>query len=145
YTDAQASLSGGSQRTSYNVSANYHGEGNVISDRAKYRRGGVQFQLRHRSADERFDIQLANSLMLDGNSSPNIYNALAVLFQSPNYPLLDELGNYTARGGNPARDKEATTSAKNYNTRHRSEEHTSELQSRENLVCRLLLEKKKEI
>src|SRR5690606_40897800 len=28
--------------------------------------------------------------------------------------------------------------------RKRSEEHTSELQSRENLVCRLLLEKKKE-
>src|SRR6266511_5643225 len=28
-------------------------------------------------------------------------------------------------------------------TRGRSEEHTSELQSRENLVCRLLLEKKK--
>src|SRR5690606_41792974 len=30
-------------------------------------------------------------------------------------------------------------------TRLRSEEHTSELQSRENLVCRLLLEKKKHI
>src|SRR5690606_40708497 len=29
--------------------------------------------------------------------------------------------------------------------RLRSEEHTSELQSRENLVCRLLLEKKKKI
>src|SRR5690606_42150986 len=28
---------------------------------------------------------------------------------------------------------------------YRSEEHTSELQSRENLVCRLLLEKKKDI
>src|SRR5690606_28418212 len=28
---------------------------------------------------------------------------------------------------------------------HRSEEHTSELQSRENLVCRLLLEKKKRL
>src|SRR5690606_39357544 len=28
------------------------------------------------------------------------------------------------------------------NKHHRSEEHTSELQSRENLVCRLLLEKK---
>src|SRR5436309_12549472 len=28
------------------------------------------------------------------------------------------------------------------NQEHRSEEHTSELQSRENLVCRLLLEKK---
>src|SRR5690606_40415815 len=30
-----------------------------------------------------------------------------------------------------------------YDPRRRSEEHTSELQSRENLVCRLLLEKKK--
>src|SRR5690606_41453998 len=30
-----------------------------------------------------------------------------------------------------------------YNDQFRSEEHTSELQSRENLVCRLLLEKKK--
>src|SRR5690606_40995166 len=29
------------------------------------------------------------------------------------------------------------------NASYRSEEHTSELQSRENLVCRLLLEKKK--
>src|SRR2546422_8589388 len=29
------------------------------------------------------------------------------------------------------------------NSRHRSEEHTSELQSRLHLVCRLLLEKKK--
>src|SRR5690606_40327501 len=29
--------------------------------------------------------------------------------------------------------------------RYRSEEHTSELQSRENLVCRLLLEKKKDV
>src|SRR5690606_1431421 len=31
-----------------------------------------------------------------------------------------------------------------YRVHQRSEEHTSELQSRENLVCRLLLEKKKE-
>src|SRR5207302_10491779 len=32
---------------------------------------------------------------------------------------------------------------KQRNVKQRSEEHTSELQSRENLVCRLLLEKKK--
>src|SRR5690606_41007497 len=35
------------------------------------------------------------------------------------------------------------TGAANWNSDGRSEEHTSELQSRENLVCRLLLEKKK--
>src|SRR5690606_41465665 len=34
------------------------------------------------------------------------------------------------------------TTPKRYRNEHRSEEHTSELQSRENLVCRLLLEKK---
>src|SRR2546430_11962428 len=37
-------------------------------------------------------------------------------------------------------NSETTTSAPN---RRRSEEHTSELQSQSNLVCRLLLEKKK--
>src|SRR5215475_15663004 len=36
-----------------------------------------------------------------------------------------------------------STSARSIRTAQRSEEHTSELQSRENLVCRLLLEKKK--
>src|SRR5436309_11215454 len=36
-----------------------------------------------------------------------------------------------------------TASSSECNKCNRSEEHTSELQSRENLVCRLLLEKKK--
>src|SRR5690606_41962760 len=36
-----------------------------------------------------------------------------------------------------------TVAGKGFESRIRSEEHTSELQSRENLVCRLLLEKKK--
>src|SRR5690606_34057964 len=45
-------------------------------------------------------------------------------------------------------DRQAAKSRKNfpkatYYKDFRSEEHTSELQSRENLVCRLLLEKKK--
>src|SRR5690606_39917744 len=39
---------------------------------------------------------------------------------------------------------EILRSRKALNTTERSAEHTSELQSRENLVCRLLLEKKKE-
>src|SRR5690606_41011264 len=37
---------------------------------------------------------------------------------------------------------EGATEERPYLHFHRSEEHTSELQSRENLVCRLLLEKK---
>src|SRR5436305_6042896 len=36
-----------------------------------------------------------------------------------------------------------TANSAGHQRRHRSEEHTSELQSRPHLVCRLLLEKKK--
>src|SRR5690606_40902026 len=39
--------------------------------------------------------------------------------------------------------RESTLGGEVLHERLRSEEHTSELQSRENLVCRLLLEKKK--
>src|SRR5690606_42127211 len=39
--------------------------------------------------------------------------------------------------------QEAHEAIRPTSARRRSEEHTSELQSRENLVCRLLLEKKK--
>src|SRR2546421_1241391 len=44
-----------------------------------------------------------------------------------------------ARSGSPPSTRETMR------TRPRSEEHTSELQSRSDLVCRLLLEKKKKI
>ena len=39
--------------------------------------------------------------------------------------------------------KEETVTGNAKKIKHRSEEHTSELQSRPHLVCRLLLEKKK--
>src|SRR5690606_40500894 len=48
------------------------------------------------------------------------------------------------RGAFRRRDRGGAQSATTLTcNRFRSEEHTSELQSRENLVCRLLLEKKK--
>src|SRR5690625_7091239 len=40
-------------------------------------------------------------------------------------------------------EDQKNTLIRELNTQHRSEEHTSELQSRGHLVCRLLLEKKK--
>src|SRR5207302_10901035 len=53
----------------------------------------------------------------------------------------DRWGSYSQFGGlyNPPLNQKPLI----FNTLLRSEEHTSELQSRENLVCRLLLEKKK--
>src|SRR2546427_2497088 len=60
------------------------------------------------------------------------------LFRSPlsrNAPKID--GRASGRPCKPA------TRYGNHSRRCRSEEHTSELQSQSNLVCRLLLEKKK--
>src|SRR5206468_12819725 len=47
-----------------------------------------------------------------------------------------------APGGRPVR-RDAVVARRTKETSPRSEEHTSELQSRSDLVCRLLLEKKK--
>src|SRR5207302_2665650 len=56
-------------------------------------------------------------------------------------PPIDALLRSTRRSrASAARER---TSAGKARERRRSEEHTSELQSRENLVCRLLLEKNK--
>src|SRR5690606_39907044 len=57
-------------------------------------------------------------------------------FDSPDYPNLGESGIHLDVRKHALRTEDPTIP-------FRSEEHTSELQSRENLVCRLLLEKKK--
>src|SRR5690606_40289426 len=57
-------------------------------------------------------------------------------------PAGGEAGSAALAGVTP-RASPAPTPTTAARRRTRSEEHTSELQSRENLVCRLLLEKKK--
>src|SRR2546427_1912642 len=71
------------------------------------------------------------------------------LFRSPGLPrrgageraflVAEELGFEQGFGNRRAVDRDKRT----LGARARSEEHTSELQSQSNLVCRLLLEKKK--
>src|SRR2546430_7913085 len=71
------------------------------------------------------------------------------LFRSPSVPPpLTRRQRYRRaprrqRGGNPCRHRRIGAIAAAC-TGLRSEEHTSELQSQSNLVCRLLLEKKKQ-
>src|SRR5260370_31626609 len=53
------------------------------------------------------------------------------------------LSHWTGLGSSPVRNSANQSGASGNCERNRSEEHTSELQSHLNLVCRLLLEKKK--
>src|SRR5690554_7232206 len=69
-----------------------------------------------------------------------IYKADALLQvekKSSGMPALGEMGDLFSS------DSDAATEIQIIKSRMRSEEHTSELQSRPHLVCRLLLEKKK--
>src|SRR2546430_10268337 len=63
------------------------------------------------------------------------------LFRSPYAAsiVLEEIKRLTAE---PVKEDELNISKRGFIDRFRSEEHTSELQSQSNLVCRLLLEKK---
>src|SRR2546422_8301497 len=63
------------------------------------------------------------------------------LFRSPAATACSS-GSFPAIDSRPKRRKRASTWSRGF-TWTRSEEHTSELQSRLHLVCRLLLEKKK--
>src|SRR5690606_41429681 len=64
----------------------------------------------------------------------SLHDALPICAGPGARPLHADHLRLARRHRNPARGEDG---------QHRSEEHTSELQSRENLVCRLLLEKKK--
>src|SRR5438105_10357439 len=64
----------------------------------------------------------------------SLHDALPISLPAQQIPAPLRGDGHSARGANHAAPR----------CGHRSEEHTSELQSRVDLVCRLLLEKKKE-
>src|SRR5690606_41914009 len=86
-------------------------------------------------------------------ATTHIYTlSLHALFRSPSAPTAPAApGPASSHRPRPSRAarrprcrrRGSTSPARSCPTGPRSEEHTSELQSRENLVCRLLLEKKK--
>src|SRR3712207_8223220 len=64
------------------------------------------------------------------------------------FPLADGTGKVLGFGARALRDEQKpkyVNTSENEIYKKRSEEHTSELQSRQYLVCRLLLEKKKTV
>src|SRR5690606_39759211 len=77
----------------------------------------------------------------------SLHDALPIsagdLFVTTSYPVIDLESGGSLDGFIAALDALADLIIPVYGQDGRSEEHTSELQSRENLVCRLLLEKKK--
>lgn len=101
-TEAQVSLSGGSELTNFLVSGTYRNEGTVVSGNQGYHRGAVNFNLNHKSADNKFNFTASVKYVGDKNNSmatdvTQYYNT------SPNYPIYAADGTYyfPTSGQNP--------------------------------------------
>src|SRR5690606_42148350 len=83
----------------------------------------------------------------EGQEQTEARRVLLLAFAHQVNTLLDQCGLAWCKGNIMASNPKLCLSLDEWKTKFerlvRSEEHTSELQSRENLVCRLLLEKKK--
>src|SRR3989449_3155767 len=158
--------SGGGQNSSYYLSGTYSDLDGVIRYANDNNR---RYNLRlNYDYDFSRRIRLESKLSLENQDRSDIgglshgawcscpWLVVEAIFGMPNHPVYTRSGqHFFAQGGwgnAVAQAKEAATAtfaARGVNTNFklivepRSEEHTSELQSRLHLVCRLLLEKKK--
>lgn len=92
-TQAKLSLSGGSELTNFLVSGTYRKEGTVLPTDMGYKRGSVNLNLNHRSADSKFDLSTSVKYIADlSNLLPTdvtqYYNV------APNFPTYDATGKY---------------------------------------------------
>src|SRR5690606_42106150 len=74
-------------------------------------------------------------------ADPHLYDLMLTLLDASGQ-VVDQVKSYAGLRSVSINGKAVQINGQTIFQRLRSEEHTSELQSRENLVCRLLLEKK---
>ena len=108
YTDAQASLSGGTKNMSFILSGNYHKENTVYLDRRGNNNGGVHLGVVHNSENNKLYASATvtynvNTVNLPGTTSTDfLYYAFTL---PPNYPVYDSTGNFywgpTGTSANP--------------------------------------------
>ncbi|RUA18585.1 MAG: SusC/RagA family TonB-linked outer membrane protein [Flavobacteriia bacterium] len=87
-TDVQGSISGGNGSTQFMVSGNYHGQTSVFLGDFKNDKIGVTSNLNHRTANDRFSIQLSTTFNSNKNQLPGdgllVTDALNLAPNAPN-------------------------------------------------------------
>ncbi|MBO9632470.1 MAG: TonB-dependent receptor [Chitinophagaceae bacterium] len=92
-TQAQASLSGGSEQTRFLLSASYRNETTVLPNELPYRRGAVHMNIDHSSMDKKFNITA--SMNYSGIKDKSLPSDLTSFYNiAPNYPIYDKNGKY---------------------------------------------------
>lgn len=90
----QATVSGGSDQTTFLLSGNYHSESSVFPGDFLYKRGGGRLNVSHHSEDKRFGLQFSGSYMVQDNNLPWIDYVTLSRQLAPNAPeLYNDDGN----------------------------------------------------
>ena len=115
-TDFQTTISGGSEKTQFLISGNYHTQSSVFPGDFIYRKGGSQLSLNHRSEDNKFKITFSASYNIQNNDQPAFdftYDARSLPSNAP--ALYDANGDLNWENGtwdNPLRNLNAEFESK---------------------------------
>jgi TonB-linked SusC/RagA family outer membrane protein len=105
--DLQASVSGGSDKTQFLLSTSYNTQSTVFPGDFIYKKRGAQFNMSHRSDDNKFKLTFAAGYNLQDNNQPAYDLTASSRYLAPNAPeLYDEAGNLNWANGtwqNPLR------------------------------------------
>lgn len=92
-SDASLSISGGDSRTNFRLSGTFHKESNVFIGDQGYNRSSFNFNLQHKSADERFTLGLSTIFSGDKNDVALLDQTSIAYSLPPNFPLYNEDGS----------------------------------------------------
>ncbi|WP_169305672.1 SusC/RagA family TonB-linked outer membrane protein [Sphingobacterium alkalisoli] len=92
-SDANISLSGGNLSTNFRLSGTFHKEGNVFVGDQGYRRSAVNFNLSHKTLNDRLQIGFSTIYSAD-NNDVSILDQTSIAYNlPPNYPLYNADGS----------------------------------------------------
>jgi len=95
FIDANTSLSGGDQLTSFLISGAFHRETTVQTGDDSYKRGNLHFNINHTSLNKKFQIVFSGIYSSSYNRLQNSTNNLRFAAESvPNYPIYDSNDKY---------------------------------------------------
>ncbi|PWA09896.1 SusC/RagA family TonB-linked outer membrane protein [Flavobacterium laiguense] len=114
--DFQGTLSGGSDKTQFLLSSTYHTESTVFPGDFIYKKGGAQFNMNHRSEDNKFKFNFSTGYNIQDNDQPAFDLTPSARYLAPNAPAVyDDAGNLNWENGtwqNPLRYLAATFQSK---------------------------------
>ncbi|WP_130857510.1 MULTISPECIES: SusC/RagA family TonB-linked outer membrane protein [Olivibacter] len=100
FSSIQTSLSGGTDKINFLISANYRKESTILIGNSSFRRGGFNSSLHYRSTDQKFSINLSNNYSQNLTKLPNpVTNLSSNILLPPHYPIYNDDNSYNWYAG----------------------------------------------